>query len=54
MMFLGWIIIGVILFYILKDKKGFNKTSDAEELLKQRFINGEIDEDSYLRMKKLI
>lgn len=30
------------------------KTSNAEEILKQRFVSGEIDEDTYKRMLKTI
>ncbi|EST11541.1 SHOCT domain-containing protein [Sporolactobacillus laevolacticus] len=30
------------------------KTSNAEEILKQRFVSGEIDEDTYNRMLKTI
>ncbi|GEB78109.1 MULTISPECIES: SHOCT domain-containing protein [Sporolactobacillus] len=31
-----------------------DKTSNAEEILKQRFVSGEIDEDTYNRMLKTI
>lgn len=31
-----------------------NGISNAEEILKQRFVSGEIDEDTYLRMLKTI
>ncbi len=55
MMFIGWIAIGLVVYYVLKDNKTFsNKSSEAEELVKHRFIKGEIDEETYLRMKKML
>lgn len=60
MMLLGWIAIGAVIYLLFKDSIS-NKfkigSSSKESSLKQldaRFINGEIDEETYLRMKSLI
>lgn len=36
-----------------KKKKGIS-TSEAEETLKMRYVNGEISEEEYQKMKKMI
>ncbi|MFT8391714.1 MAG: SHOCT domain-containing protein [Sporolactobacillus sp.] len=45
-------------YYFLHQKGSIKfsqaKTSNAEEILKQRFVSGEIDEDTYNRMLKTI
>jgi uncharacterized membrane protein len=46
-----WIAIGVIVYYVfIKDSKS-SSGSAAEDILKQRYVNGEIDEITYNRMK---
>lgn len=48
-MMIGWVlIIGLIIYFVMKsaDKKKDNSSS-AEELLKMRFVKGEIDEKEY-------
>jgi len=59
MMMFGWIIILVIAYFIFVDKKDniFNSNSNSnlnssKEILNKRFVNGEIDEKTYLSMKK--
>ncbi|WP_010631953.1 SHOCT domain-containing protein [Sporolactobacillus vineae] len=53
------IILLLLVGYYFLRQKGSNsfsqtKTSNAEEILKQRFVSGEIDEDTYNRMLKTI
>lgn len=56
MILLVVLIIAVIYFNTGgKSSQYFNKNSkNPEELLKERFVNGEIDEDTYLSMKETI
>ncbi len=57
MMFFGWIIIAVILYYAFGNKDGstaFVKGKSSREVLDDRFVNGEIDEETYKRMKKTL
>lgn len=55
MMFMGWLIIGLVVYFIFKEKgTSFMNNDNAESRLKERFVNGEIDEETYLRMKKTI
>jgi len=51
-----WIAVGALVVYILvRDKKiKLGGGSEAEETLKKRYINGEIDEETYLKMKRNI
>ena len=49
-----WIAIGVIVYYVfIKDTK-ISSSSAAEEILRQRYVNGEIDEAQYNRMKETL
>jgi putative membrane protein len=53
-MLLLWIAIGVIVYYVfIKDSKS-SFGSHAEDILKQRYVNGEIDESTYNRMKETL
>lgn len=60
MMFILWIIIGFGIYYFLKnnngsfDSKDSRSESNAEELLKQKYVNGEINEETYVKMIKTI
>ncbi|MFZ7120832.1 MAG: SHOCT domain-containing protein [Eubacteriaceae bacterium] len=56
MMLIGWVLIGVVIYYVLKNDRGltFSSKSSAEELLKERYVNGEIDEETYLKMKNVL
>lgn len=58
MMILVWLIIGVGIYYMIKNNEVINsKTSKdkiAEEILKQRYVRGEIDDESYIKMMKII
>lgn len=60
MMILIWIIIGLGIYYFMRNNSFNNDNSccstsknkkTPEEILKERFINGEIDEETYLKMK---
>ena len=55
----GWIVPLLILggiFWFLAGRSGERKTGnrDAEEILKERFAKGEIDEEEYRRRKALL
>lgn len=50
------LIVVIVWLYYHKDtaKMTFAGTRSAEEQLKERFVRGEIDEETYLRMKDMI
>jgi putative membrane protein len=59
MMFIWLILIGVLIYFLLvkPGKRDDNQAKSAEdpvELLKKRFINGEITEEEYNKMRKII
>ncbi len=46
---------GIVIYFVVKDKKiDLGGKNEAEEVLKRRYVNGEIDEETYLRMKENI
>lgn len=50
LMFLGVIIIGIIIYLLIKDNSNKNKnlsSSNAQNILKERLAKGEIDEATY-------
>lgn len=53
-----WIFLLVAVYYIFKDRiptdSEGRRTSSADETLKQRYVNGDIGEETYRRMKKEI
>ncbi|GAB6189818.1 hypothetical protein JCM30566_15600 [Marinitoga arctica] len=64
---IGMIIIGIVLFLLIyiiinsffkKKKENYiqenTKRNKALEILNERFVNGEIDEEEYLRKKNLL
>jgi uncharacterized membrane protein len=54
-MFGGWILIALVVYLFYKNKgMDFSNKNEAEERLKERYINGEIDEETYLKMKRTI
>ncbi len=57
-MFIIPILIAFVIYYVYKNNDGkfFEKSeaSKAEETLKLRYINGEIDDATYLKMMSLI
>lgn len=57
MMFLWLIIIGVVIYLLVRGNKGGSQLKsgdDPVELLKKRFINGEITEEEYKKMRKVV
>jgi uncharacterized membrane protein len=57
-MFIFWILIIIGVYFLFRYQipvySGNTRESNAEEILNKRYVNGEIDEDTYLRMKKEI
>jgi len=53
-----WILILVIVYYLFKNHEAAKTVNHGEytpeEILKQRYINGEIDEETFIRMNKTI
>lgn len=50
------VVIALVLYYESKDTgngPNFHK-NDPNEMLKERFVNGEIDEETYLQMKETL
>ncbi|GMQ64856.1 SHOCT domain-containing protein [Vallitalea maricola] len=55
MMLIGWFVIGLIIYYFFKGKESiFTNISNAESKLVDRYVNGEIDDETYLKMKETI
>lgn len=58
MMFIGLIIAAVFIYFILAGDKKNNVSpfmrKTPEDILKERFINGEIDEKTYIQMKETL
>ncbi|SHJ83442.1 hypothetical protein SAMN02745751_03489 [Dethiosulfatibacter aminovorans DSM 17477] len=55
MMFIFPILIGVVLYYFYSNnKENLIGNKSPEDILKERFINGEIDEATYLQMKETL
>ncbi len=55
MLWLIFIAGAIVVYFLVKDKKiNIAGTSEAEETLKKRYINGEIDDETYLKMKENI
>ena len=58
MMILIWVLLGFAIYYLVKNGKigdGGNKNKEnAVEILKMRYINGEIDEEAYKRALKVL
>lgn len=57
MMILVWIIVGYLVYDYLKKNNvssGTQENGSAMEVLKQRYVNGEIDEETFQRLSKTI
>lgn len=58
MMILIWVAIGFGIYYIVKNNNTNSNTDQniksPENILKERYVNGEIDDATYERMKKAI
>lgn len=52
------LIIGFSIFYILKNNQNVNLNThvekNSEEVLKLRYVDGEIDDETYKRMLKIL
>ncbi len=57
-MLLIWVVIGLIIYYLYKNNENLNikheRESSAEAILKQRYVKGEIDDDTFEKMMKII
>lgn len=49
-----WIAAGVLIYYLFFKDSKTTSHSAAEEILRQRYVNGEIDEAQYNRMKETL
>lgn len=53
MMIIFWVLIIIAVYYLIKDDRNDNQKKTAKrnavEVLKLRFINGEIDQETYRR-----
>lgn len=58
MMIFIWIILGLLIYHMYKNNESLNinkqKTNSSMEVLKQRYVRGEIDDETFERMKKII
>lgn len=57
MMFLFWIIIGFGIYYLYTNRDESSRSSSqqsAEDKLKERYVNGEIDTETYQHMLKTL
>ncbi len=57
-MFLFPILFAVVIYFLVVDKRTYHRFSSKEDLpleqLKNRFVKGEIDEETYMKMKQII
>lgn len=58
MMILVWVLIGLAVYYLVTNNKADENKNSAKanpvEALKLRYINGEIDEETYRRTLKVL
>lgn len=58
MMIIFWVIIGFGIYYLLTNKNdvnlNLNRKEGPEEILKQRYVNGEINEETFENMLNTI
>ena len=57
MMFLFWIIIGFGIYYLYTNRDQSTRSDNrqsAEDKLKERYVNGEIDTETYQHMLKTL
>ena len=58
-MYIGLLLlIGVVVYFLVINRNNssykFTNRRSPEEILKERFVNGEIDEETYLKMKEVL
>jgi putative membrane protein len=60
MMLIFVVIIGILVFYLMSNEKNENNRLNLpgkktpEDILKEKYVNGEITEEEYLKRKKVI
>ena len=57
MMFIGWLLIAAVIYFVFTNSGAtLPKVSSKspKEVLDERFVNGEIDEQTYARMKSAL
>ncbi|PKM50424.1 MAG: hypothetical protein CVV02_11640 [Firmicutes bacterium HGW-Firmicutes-7] len=58
MMIFIWVLLGFGIYYLLTNRENVNEKinhkTTAEDTLKQRYVHGEIDEETYIKMLKTI
>lgn len=57
-MMFTWIILGLFIYFLYKNNESLNitqqKGNSSMEVLKQRYVKGEIDDETFEKMKKII
>lgn len=52
------LLVGVVIYFLVINKNStnfkFSGRKTSEDILKERFANGEIDEETYLKMKETL
>ncbi|KUO61419.1 MAG: hypothetical protein APF84_08935 [Gracilibacter sp. BRH_c7a] len=58
MMILTFLLLGFGIYYIMTNKDGqnikFNNHKNPEEILRERYANGEIDDETFRTMKEVL
>lgn len=58
MMILTFLLLGFVIYYFVsnKDVQNFklSNNKNPEEILRERYVNGEIDEDTFKNMKEVL
>ena len=59
MMYIWLLLIGLVLYFVLvqpgkRSGEAAKSAEDPEEVLKKRFVNGEITEEEYKNMRKIV
>lgn len=52
------LVVGVVVYFLVANRNGSNirfpGRKTPEDILKERFVNGEIDEETYIKMKETL
>lgn len=58
MMILTFLLLGFVIYFIVTNKDAqdfkFSSKKNPEEILRERYVNGEIDEDTFKNMKEVL
>lgn len=53
-----WVVIGLVIYYLYKNSANQNirheRGNSAESILKQRYVKGEIDDETFDKMMRII